>query len=138
MQTNNEDAIHSILQAGSLDDLVGINQTLEGVTLQTLAPGATIYARTRHNDYRIVLLDPKSGRAVVQGGRFFIEPTEATVVGATFGGCIIKLGWICIGLRLEIDLGGQPILTSPVQALRVEHETDIPFADDAQQSQRPS
>lgn len=124
MQTNNETARHSIPQDSSLDGLGGINQEIEGVTLRTLAPGSTIYARTRHNDYCISLLDPESGRTVVQGGRFFVEPTEATVVGATFGGCLIKFGQICVGLRIEINRDGQPILTSPVQSLRIEHEAD--------------
>ncbi len=121
--------MHTIPQYNSLNDLVEIHQSLEGVTLQTLAPGSTVHARTRHNDYHIFLLDPESGRAVVQGGRFFVEPTEATVVGATFGGCMIKLGWIGIGLRLEINLDGRPILTSPVQSLRVEQETDASLTE---------
>jgi hypothetical protein len=120
--------MHIIPQHCSLDGVVEINQSLEGVTLQSLTPGSTIYARTRHNDYRIFLLDPESGRALVEGGRFFVEPTEATVVGSTFGGCMLKMGWIGIGLRLEILLNGQPIITSPVQALQVERETIVPPA----------
>jgi len=121
--------MHTIPQCCSLDGLVEIYQSLEGVTLQTLAPGSTIYARTRHNDYRILLLNPESGRALVEGGRFFVEPTEATVVGSTFGGCMLKMGWIGVGLRLEILLDGKSIITSPVQVLRVEGETGAPLAD---------
>ena len=138
MQTSNQDISSPLPHDSSLESLSEIRQSLEGITLRTLAPGSTIYARTRHNDYRILLLDPESGQALVQGGRFFAEPTEATVMGATMGDYGIELGWICVGLRLEISLDGQPILTSPVQSLRVEHKTGLPFTDNEQRSQLPS
>jgi len=45
---------------------------------------------------------------------------EATVSGSTFGGCMLKLGWLGVGLRMEIYANGQRTVTSPVQSLRVE------------------
>ena len=122
----------------TVDGATEICDKLEGVTLPSLEACDTIHVRTHNHDYEIFLLDPESGRALVEGGRFFVEPTEATVVGSTFGGCIIKLGWIGIGLRLEINLDGQPIITSQVQAISVEHETEIPIVDAEPQSQLPS
>jgi len=51
---------------------------------------STIYVRTHNSEYEIFLLDPESGRALVQGGRYFAETLEATVCGSTFGGCMLK------------------------------------------------
>ena len=46
---------------------------------------------------------------------------EATVSGSTFGGCMLKIGFLGVGLRMEICAGGQRIVTSPVKSLRIEH-----------------
>ena len=105
----------------TLDGVTEISPSLEGVTLMELKPCDTIHARTRNSDYEIFLLDPNSGRALVQGGEYFAEPVEATVSGSSFGGCMLKLGWIGVGLRIEFYVNGKRTVTSPVQSLRVEH-----------------
>lgn len=105
----------------SADGSTEAHALLESVELRTLVASDTICVRTRNNSYRLCLLDPETGRALVEGGRFFPEPVEAMVHGATFGG-YLKVGWIGVGLRLEICANGQPIITSPVQSLSVERE----------------
>ena len=92
----------------------------EGVALKALEARDTIYVRTRDSDYEITPLDPKSGRALVRGGECFGEPVEATVSGSTFCGCMLKMGWIGVGLRMEFYVNGKRTVTSPVQSLRVE------------------
>jgi hypothetical protein len=104
----------------TLDGGTEISPLLEGVTLMTLKACDTIHVRTRNSLYEIFLLDPKSGRALVRGGEYFGEPVEATVNGSTFGGCMLKAGWLGVGLRMEIYVNGQRTVTSPVQSLRVE------------------
>jgi hypothetical protein len=105
----------------ALDGVAEISPALEGITLMTLEPCDLIQARTHNSDYEIFLLDPKSGRALVRGGEYFAEPVEATVSGSSFGGCMLKLGWLGVGLRIEFYVNGQRTVTSPVQSLRVEH-----------------
>ena len=73
------------------------------------------------NGEELVMIDPETGKALVQGGRYFEEPIEATISGSTFGGCMLKMGFLGVGLRMEICAGGQRIITSPVKALRIEH-----------------
>ncbi len=90
--------------------------------LRRLTPCDTIQVRTHDSDYRIFLLDPESQRVLVEGGSFFAEPTEAILSGSTFGGCMLKVGWIGLGLHLEIYAHGQTIVTAPVESLRVERE----------------
>jgi hypothetical protein len=104
-----------------VDRAAEISPLLEGVTLMELEACDTIYVRTRNSDYEIFLLDPKSGRALVRGGEYFAEPVEATVSGSTFGGCMLKAGWLGVGLRMEISVNGQRTVTSPVRSLSVGH-----------------
>src|SRR5262245_16217384 len=111
----------TIPQILTLDDAIEISDELEGIALQTLEAYDTIHVRTNHSDYDLLLLDPKSGRALVRGGRRFVEPVEVTVNGSTFGGCMLKSGWLGVGLRMEVDADGHSILTSPVQSLHVTH-----------------
>lgn len=106
----------------SLDGFTELSSALDGVALRGCQCFDMICARTLNSCYYIFLLEPDSGRALIQGGRYFSEPVEATVSGSTFGGCMLKMGWLGVGLRIEICLKGQRIVTSPVQSLGVERE----------------
>ena len=112
--------MYTIPRYCDLDGVIEVSPLLEGVTLMALEACDTIHVRTRNSDYEIFLLDPKSGRALVRGGEYFAEPVEATVSGSTFGGCMLKAGWLGVGLRMEVSVNGQRTVTSPVQSLRVE------------------
>ena len=104
----------------SLDGFVEISTACDGIALHTLSPSATIHARTYNSEYHFQLVDPEQGRVLVQGGRFFLEPAAAVVTGSTFGGCMLKLGWLGLGLCIEICAGGQRIVTSPVQSIFID------------------
>jgi hypothetical protein len=91
----------------------------EGLSLSTLAAGTIISINTRRSQYRVVLIDPRQGRALVTGAVWFPEPTEVRLVGATAGGSMLKTGWIGIGLKLEMSVGRQRITTSRVRSVTV-------------------
>ncbi len=112
--------MHNIPRYCSLDGFTELSSSLDGFALRTLSQFDTVCASTQNNDYFIFLIEPETGKAYVQGGKFFAEPVEATVSGSTFGGCMLKMGWLGVGLRIEICAGGQRIVTSPVKSLRVE------------------
>jgi hypothetical protein len=116
--------VHRIPRYCSLDGFTELSSSLEGVVLRSLAPFDTVCARTVNTNYYIFILEPETGKALVQGGRYFEEPIEATVSGSTFGGCMLKMGWLGIGFRIEFYSGGQRIVTSPVQTIRIEHGDD--------------
>jgi RNA polymerase-binding transcription factor DksA len=98
-----------------------IDSSRSSVALQTLAPFDTIWVQTRNSDYRIFLLDPTTGRALVEGGFHFVEPVEAMVSGSTSRDSNFKNAEIAIGLRIEMWVNGKLVSTSPVQSVRVEH-----------------
>ena len=111
-----------IRTSGSLDNLMKISPVLPGITLESLAPFDSLRVTTLNSDYRIFLLDPKTGRALVEGG-CFPEPVEAVVNGSNFGGSTLRVGWIGTGLRLEMWVDNRLVSTSPVQSFYVQrHE----------------
>ncbi|PWT82557.1 MAG: hypothetical protein C5B57_08455 [Blastocatellia bacterium] len=100
-------------------DLAG----LPGVAFSSLDPGTVIVVKTRHTCYRLVVVDGPEQRAVVTGGWLFPESTEVRVDGATSGGSVLKMGWIGVGLRLELSIGLRRITTSRVRSIVVEDPT---------------
>ena len=98
----------------------------DGVGLHELDPLTTVIVKTLNSLYRVVVLEPPRPRILIQGGRFFPQPTEALLAGASFGGSLLKLAWLGCGLRMEICSDGQRIVTSPVQSIAVERDTKLP------------
>src|SRR5262245_38619575 len=111
--------MYIIPRFNTLDGASEISPKLDGILLQTLEAGDVIHARTRSSDYEIFLLDPEYGGAIVQGGRLLAEPVEAIVNGSTFGGSMLKLGWVGVGLSMEIFANGQRLVTTPVESLTI-------------------
>jgi hypothetical protein len=90
----------------------------EGLALSTLAPIDQLSVRTRNSWYHITILDPLDAQVVVQGGTFFPLPRQARLSGATLGGSMLRVGWIGCGFSLELQCGGQSIVTTPVCEIR--------------------
>jgi len=109
-----------VLDCDLLDHSTETDSSRASLALQTLAPFDTICVQTLNSEYRIFLLDPGMGRALVEGGRHFVEPVEAMICGSVSRDSTIKSGEIAIGLRLEMWAGGKPVSTSPVQSFHVE------------------
>jgi hypothetical protein len=80
-----------------------------------------ILVGTRNSDYRILLLDPRTGRALVDGGQYLNEPRESMLGGSSLHGFPYKPGAIAVGYRLEMWIGDKAISTSPVRSVSIEH-----------------
>jgi hypothetical protein len=92
----------------------------DGIAVASLEAGTVLSVVTRHTTYRLILLNPGERRVLISGGNLFTEPTELRVEGASTGGSALKLGWIGVGLRLELALGRRWISTSPVSSVTIE------------------
>ena len=108
-----------------LEGFVELSASSRGVDLHRLAVNDAIQVRTENSEYLIVLLDPADLRVEVRGGSFFAKPTEATIHGATVGGAMLKIGWISVGLQVELVYYParnqmQSVVTSPVKKLSLE------------------
>ena len=102
-------------RAATLDGFVTAASEADGITLRDLDPLTELLVRTCNSLYRIVI--SHNTDVFVQGGQFFPEMTVARLEGATFGGSFLKMGWIGVGLHMEIWARGQRIITSPVRAI---------------------
>lgn len=97
---------------------------IDELALESLQPFDTILLRTYNSDYRILLLDPKSGRALIEGGDYLVEPNEALLRGSAIPGSEFKAGSICVGSRLEIWVDERVVLTSTIRSVHVKHNGD--------------
>ena len=91
------------------------------VTVESLNPFDTILLQTHNSEYRLLLLDPKTGRALVEGGAYLVEPSEGRVIGSAIPGSEFSDGTIRVGCRLEIWVDDRVFLTSPVKSFEVNH-----------------
>lgn len=103
---------------------------VEEILLESLNPFDTILLRTHNSDYRILVLDPNTGRALIEGGEYLVEPNEALLTGSAIPGSEFKAGTFSLGSRLEILVDERVLLTSPIKALRVKHNSAAERVED--------
>jgi len=103
---------------------------INDVVLESLNPFDTILLRTYNSDYRILLLDPMTGRALVEGGEYLVEPNEALLRGSAIPGSEFKGGSICVGSRLEIWVDERVLLTSTIKSVHVKHNSAVESVQD--------
>jgi hypothetical protein len=109
--------------AATLDGFAKATDAVEGVYLRDLEPLTRLVVRTCNSEYRIVV--SPGGEMLVEGGRFFDRPTPAVLEGASLGGSFLKVGWIGVGLRMEIRDESRRIVTSPVRHIVAGGETAV-------------
>jgi len=91
-----------------------------GVQIEQMDEMQKVLVRTRNSLYEITVMDGWKGKIVIRGGQFFPHATPAWLAGATFGGSILKLRGIYIGLQMEIHFQEGPLLTTRVKMIAVE------------------
>lgn len=89
-----------------------------GVHLGDVPPGTVLEVRTENRAYTIRYQG--LGQALISGHPLFCpEPTQVTIHGSTWGGSMIKAGYIGRGMRLEFAAAAsQPITTSVIRDVR--------------------
>ncbi|HLM23633.1 MAG TPA: TraR/DksA C4-type zinc finger protein [Pyrinomonadaceae bacterium] len=95
------------------------------VALASLNAFDTIMVQTHNSVYRILLLDPKTGRALVDGGEYLVEPNEALLKGSASLGSEFKVATISVGCRLEMWIDERVFLTSPIKSVHVKHNSEL-------------
>ena len=110
-----------------------------GIQIDQMTELETLAIRTKNSVYEITVLCGRTGEVLVRGGNFFPEWTPALLAGGTFGGSLLKMGGIYLGMKMEIApqpvemisrvvhdpttgqkeflLGPSVITTSPVQSI---------------------
>jgi hypothetical protein len=108
----------TVRRQSTLDGFADELSASEGVSLLDLEPLTTLLVRTWHSVYRIIVLQDTT--VLVQGGTSFPDVTMGQLNGSGFGGNLLKLAWIGVGLRMEISSNGKRFVTSAVRAITTE------------------
>lgn len=93
-----------------------------GVQLNELDPLTELDVRTENSLYRIIVVHPHAGTVVVSGGGWCPTPVEAHLAGSGFGGSFLKMRWIGVGFRMELNVGDQVVITSHVRSIELRSE----------------
>jgi hypothetical protein len=91
--------------------------TVSGIDVRRLPAATEIAVDTSNSHYRFVMLDDGGSRALVRGGSYFDDQAEARIEGSTLGGTMLRLGWIGLGLSMELSVDGRRLGTSRVQSI---------------------
>jgi hypothetical protein len=104
-------------RAASLDAWLATDWS-NGLHLPALEDFQRVQVCTENTLYELVVVD-RGGDVRVRGGRYFPDWTAVRFAGSTAGGSFLKRLDIIIGLRMEFDIGGRRIVTSPVRTIAV-------------------
>jgi hypothetical protein len=108
-----------------------LHGSVRGLDVRRLPQGAEVIVDTQNSRYRLVILERNASSALIQGGPYFDEATPARIEGSALTGSLLKLGWIGIGLFMEISAGDQRIVTSRVRSIVVEPDPVLEHSDGA-------
>ena len=108
----------------TLDGFTREVDAADGINLRVAEPLVPIRVTTRNSVYRIIPLRRGDVAVLVQGGRFFPTAAEARLVGSTFGGSVLKMHCIRVGMCMEIDPGTDDGPVTTTRVLDVEIERD--------------
>ena len=110
----------------TLESFARGSESADGMRVRDLSACDCLELQTRNSRYRMWMLNPVDGRVLIQGGALFCLPAEATIVGATAGGSMLKVGWILEGFNLEILHDGQRIVTTAIRSLQLNPSDALP------------
>ena len=117
-------APQAVPRVATLDGFVEAATASSGVSLNDIDPLTVLHVETHNSLYRIIV--SMRTDVLVEGGKFFPTLTRARLAGSTFGGSMLKMAWIGIGMHMEICGDDGPIVTSPVRCISVEQpQTDL-------------
>lgn len=99
-----------------MDALTG---EVAGVDIVDCPSGTVLEVATQNSSYRLIIRNPLTGKSLIEGGRFFSEPTPGRVDGYIDAGGVFHAGRIQVGERLQL-FGEEPVTTSRVSSITVE------------------
>ena len=103
----------------TLSGFTAATSELKGLHVGSLAPVTRLAVTTLNTEYKITVVEPRDWKVLVQGGLFFPTERLAYLCGSGFGGTLLKVAWIGVGLCCELLTEGQRVVTSPVQDVRI-------------------
>lgn len=79
------------------------SELLGGILSKDMEPSSRLQVHTKNTLYTI--LKDAEGNYFIHGGRFSL-PTPCCIAGSTWGGSMLKVGFIGVGMHLEFSIMG--------------------------------
>src|SRR5262245_20124030 len=92
---------------------------VQNIDVRRLPEGTVLVVDTHNSRYRIVMTGCGS-QATIHGGRHFQEETDVRIEGSALAGSLLKVGWIAVGLFMEVRSDDMRVVTSRVRSIVVE------------------
>ena len=92
---------------------------VHGIDVRRLPEGTVLFVYTHNSRYRIVMTG-RGSQATIYGGRYFREDTDVRIEGSALAGSLLKMGWIAVGLFMEVASEDMRVVTSRVHSIVVE------------------
>ncbi len=73
-----------------------------GIDVHSLKPGTTVLVVTKNNLYKMIKGSEDKYDVSIQGGKLFPEVKKIKFSGSTFGGTMLKIGWIGKEMFMEL------------------------------------
>lgn len=93
----------------------------DGCQIDELADLQPLTVITRNHFYELIVVNGREGRLRVRGGLLIPEWRDAVLAGSSLGGSFLKLRGIYVGFCMELHVGGEMLITTPVQRLTLAH-----------------
>lgn len=92
---------------------------VEGIYLSELSAGDVLVIQTQNNAYSLVYLGAGAALLVKHSPRL-AEPMSVNVLGSTWGGSALMMGFLGVGMCMEVQQleEDQVLVTSPIQSLQ--------------------
>jgi hypothetical protein len=97
-----------------------LNGEVAEVEIGDCPSGTVLAVATQNSSYRLTVRNPLTGNSLIEGGRFFAEPTAGRVDGSVDAGGVFHAGRIQVGERLQLFGSETPVTTSRVASIVVE------------------
>jgi len=93
-----------------------------GLKLEDIDNGETIKVQTKNTLYTIKKIS-KDIFEISGNAKFCPEPIDCSIAGSTWGGSMLKIGFIGLGMVMEVYPDGECFLTSQIKS--IEHRGKI-------------
>lgn len=94
-----------------------------GFFIESLKEGDVVMVKTRNSEYSFTIQNIKKSRAYMKSNNARFTDEVVTINGSTYGGSVIKLGWVGTEMSLEcyIHSESKTFKTSCVEEVVVHH-----------------
>ena len=89
------------------------------IDVRRLPEGTVLVVVTHNSRYRLVMAG-RGSQATIHGGPYFQEETDVRIEGSALAGSLLKVGWIAVGLFMEVTSDDKRVVTSRVRSIVVE------------------